>query len=544
MSSLNVCLTGLRAILLDAAAAAAGDTNEDGLLRFCCALARQCFINEYVFDVTRPRNSSSSSGCANVWCALASGGAVPRCLDDRGRLLTCRSIPLPGATRCSISLGRPGRGLLTQQVREPRESGARAIIPHLTPIADDVSLQVKQQYEENPYPRWVKPAPARKPKTAAVFRRRSEAAFRMSATRRRHPARGLRHRAEPGRDGAPDFEGAQVPAIDLSLASLCYAKRQALASAIDQYRRLVRPTFSISEALGRTFDIVEASGVLHHMADPWAGWRVLLSLLRPGGFMRVGLYSKIGRWDVNAARALIAGARLAPTIEDIRQSRQAILALDEQAPARQVVNHLDFFTASECRDMLFHVQEHQMTLAEIAAFIAENDAEFVGLQVEPMHLQRFVQRFPHAQAGRDLDLWQTYEADNPSAFTGMYQFWIRKNRAADPQRNVGSSHRRESIAGGAAAQVRLDQQLCSAAEAHAIDLEIFQHALDVVARLGKWDALDPVDRVDLGIARIAISGDPFLHAAAPGIVAGEGHDVRAAIVGVEVAELRRAQRTL
>ena len=36
----------------------------------------------------------------------------------------------------------------------------RAAIPRLTPIENDVSLLVTQQYMENPYPRWVKPAPA------------------------------------------------------------------------------------------------------------------------------------------------------------------------------------------------------------------------------------------------------------------------------------------------------------------------------------------------------------------------------------------------
>ena len=117
----------------------------------------------------------------------------------------------------------------------------------------------------------------------------------------------------------------------------------------------------------------------------------------------------------------------APTIEGIRQGRQAILALDEQAPARQVVNYLDFFTASECRDMLFHVQEHQMTLAEIAGFIAENNVEFVGLQVES-DASAAIQRsdFPTPRPAAISILWQTYEAENPSAFTGMYQFWIRK----------------------------------------------------------------------------------------------------------------------
>ena len=34
-------------------------------------------------------------------------------------------------------------------------------------------------------------------------------------------------------------------------------------------------------SIGRTFDMIQSAGVLHHLADPWAGWRVLLSLCVP-----------------------------------------------------------------------------------------------------------------------------------------------------------------------------------------------------------------------------------------------------------------------
>src|SRR5262249_41447222 len=93
----------------------------------------------------------------------------------------------------------------------------------------------------------------------------------------------------------------------------------------------------------------------------------------------------------------------------------------------------------------------------------------------------------------------------------------------------------------AAMQVGFDQELRAAAETNAVDLEVFEYALDVIARFGERDALDPVDRIDLRVARIAIFCDPFLHAPAPGIVAGEGEDMRAAIVDVEIAELGRPQ---
>ena len=50
------------------------------------------------------------------------------------------------------------------------------------------------------------------------------------------------------------------------------------------------------------FDLVESSGVLHHMEDPQEGWRILTGLVKPGGLMKIALYSEIARQDVVAAR--------------------------------------------------------------------------------------------------------------------------------------------------------------------------------------------------------------------------------------------------
>src|SRR3954453_5416708 len=75
---------------------------------------------------------------------------------------------------------------------------------------------------------------------------------------------------------------------------------------------------------------------------------------------------------------------------------------------------------------------------------------------------------------------------------------------------------------GAAAQVSLDLQPRAAAESGAVDLQVLHDPLHIVARLGEGNQLDPVDGVDLGVPRIAIALDPFLHAAAAGIVRGKG----------------------
>ena len=98
------------------------------------------------------------------------------------------------------------------------------------------------------------------------------------------------------------YPGGTVLAVDLSLASLAYAKRKSaeLGVANIEYRQADILTLGTLE---ERFDIIECSGVLHHMAQPFEGWRVLASLRKPGGRMRIGLYSEAGRGQVVRARA-------------------------------------------------------------------------------------------------------------------------------------------------------------------------------------------------------------------------------------------------
>jgi hypothetical protein len=90
------------------------------------------------------------------------------------------------------------------------------------------------------------------------------------------------------------------------------------------------------------------------------------------------------------------------------------------------VQYLDFFSASECRDMLFHVQEWQMSLPEIARFLGESNVEFLGFVTDAKVIHKFKIRFPQDETAGDLALWNVFENENPDTFVGMYQFWIRK----------------------------------------------------------------------------------------------------------------------
>ena len=138
---------------------------------------------------------------------------------------------------------------------------------------------------------------------------------------------------------------ARVLAIDLSLSSLCYAMRKTQESGLKNLEYAQADILKL-QSIRRTFDVIEAGGVLHHLAEPLAGWRILLSLLRPGGFMRIGLYSKPARQDIAAARVLIAERGYGPSADDIRRCRHELAGFDDRAPLSRVANRLDFFSTA------------------------------------------------------------------------------------------------------------------------------------------------------------------------------------------------------
>ena len=81
---------------------------------------------------------------------------------------------------------------------------------------------------------------------------------------------------------------------------------------------------------------------------------------------------------------------------------------------------------STCRDLLFHVQEHRVTLADIYTFIKNNRLRFIGFDIDPYVLYRYKQRFSDDRTATNLSHWELFEHENPDTFIGMYQFWIQK----------------------------------------------------------------------------------------------------------------------
>ena len=416
-------MTALRFAALEIASAEGSE--DGGMADFCCALARQCFLNEQVFSHTDEELARARRLRDAVIAALASNAAI----SELQLAVVASYFPLhtvPGVENLAArTWSEAMTGVIRQQVGEPaQEQRLRAAMPALTEIEDDVSRQVQQQYEENPYPRWANAEPPGPPLPFDRYLRRKlpAAVFRAFDKPQIEVLIAGCGTGQHAIETAQRFSGATVLAVDLSRTSLAYAERRS--------RELGRSNIAYGRAdilklgsLGRSFDLIESSGVLHHLAEPFAGWRVLLSLLRPGGFMHMGLYSELARREIVAARAFILEQGYRPTADDIRRCRQELL----NSPLNGVAKAGDFFSTSECRDLLFHIQERRLTIPQIKSFIAEHDLKFIGFEFAPQAMQRYRDIFGGDHFVRDLDRWHAFETERPDTFAGMYQFWIQKN---------------------------------------------------------------------------------------------------------------------
>jgi tetratricopeptide (TPR) repeat protein/SAM-dependent methyltransferase len=428
--ALERVLTRARSALLKRATAPGPGDVPDDTLTFFGALAQQCFINEYVFHCGSAEEKRARALHNRLAAALAADASVPALT----LVAVAAYFPLHGL---GVSAGRfepSGRpwpeavtALLTQQVGEPaQEHALRPSIPALTPVTQGVSVRVRQQYEENPYPRWVAASSLDIRLTvdehiASQFPGVAFAALNKSELDVLIAGCGTgRHAIETARWLAA---GARVLAIDLSVAALAYAERKARERGVANLEFAQADILRLGD-LGRTFDVIEAVGVLHHLGDPPEGWRLLIGLLRPGGLMRVGLYSASARRHVDAARAFIAERDDQPTPAGIRECRVEILGLPDGNPVKKVSESADFFTVSRCRDLLFHVEEHPTTIPAIASFLAANHLRFLGFEGEPR--TRYAALHPEDTAMTDLESWHAFEVSHPSAFERMYQFWLQK----------------------------------------------------------------------------------------------------------------------
>jgi SAM-dependent methyltransferase len=164
--------------------------------------------------------------------------------------------------------------------------------------------------------------------------------------------------------------GATVVAIDVSGSSLDhhrFLKEKYGLKNLELHRLPIEEVGS----LGRDFDLVVSTGVLHHMADPKIGMRALAARLRPDGVAAIMLYARYGRIGVEMLQAMFRELGLRQDEASLTVVRAAIAALPQDHPVKSymaVAPDLKFDAGLV--DTFLHGRDRSYTVADCLDLVA------------------------------------------------------------------------------------------------------------------------------------------------------------------------------
>ena len=176
---------------------------------------------------------------------------------------------------------------------------------------------------------------------------------------------------------AANYLNANILGVDLSLTSLAYAKRKVEELGLKNIEFLQADILQLKNQT-KKFDVIESVGVLHHMRNPLKGLKILLDLLKPNGFLLIGLYSEKARLHIVKAKEFAKKNKFENSLTGIRSFREAIFNEKTDLLLQKLSKGKDFYSTSSIKDLIFHVQEHRFTLPQIFKILKNLNLEFLG----------------------------------------------------------------------------------------------------------------------------------------------------------------------
>ena len=291
---------------------------------------------------------------------------------------------------------------------------------------DPITVAVTAQYEGWPYPPWTRitrPEPVR---LADTVRRLDPSLAPSVPVKAEMLVAGCgsgRHAASV----AAHYPDAMVTGIDVSEASLAYARRQCAALGIHNVRFLRLDLHAVAE-LGQQFDAIFCGGVLHHLPDPERGWAALTGVLAPYGVMRIMVYSRLGRFKVAAARKFISDLLDKPITDDLlRQARRRMLQRSDHPVVAALVERRDFATLAGTHDLLLHRHEDPFDFVRIGRALDNLRLRLLSLELPSAEVKQIYEAtYPHDEKHRDIAALAQFERNNIGSFQGNYRFWCAR----------------------------------------------------------------------------------------------------------------------
>ena len=393
-------------------------------LKFLISLSTQCFLNEYIY----PETNEEILKVNKINERIKNNISTKKTKDFEILILSCYSPLFSFDWSKKIIPSNELKEIFTlQYINYNEEKKYVKNIKSIKEINDSVSKKVKNQYEENPYPRWTNLGLSIEPRR--IIEVVGDINLNIDLKNIHFPKKAeiLIAGCGTGQHAittASKYKDAEIFALDLSFNSLSYAKRKAQELNCKNINFIQGDLLDLRN-FNKKFDIIESVGVLHHMADPLIGWEILSDCLKKDALMLIGLYSEKARENIADIRKRINSLKIKTTKKNIIDFRKNIFE-SRNEKWESIKYSPDFYSTSGVRDLLFHVQEHRFTIPKIRKYMKELNLVFLGFE-DTYVIEKFKEIYNQPKDLYNFDKWEEFEQINPRIFSGMYQFWCKKN---------------------------------------------------------------------------------------------------------------------
>jgi SAM-dependent methyltransferase len=191
---------------------------------------------------------------------------------------------------------------------------------------------------------------------------------------------------------------ARITAIDISETSLRHTRDLQRKYKLENLELRQLPIERIQE-LGRSFDLIVCTGVLHHLLDPDLGLRALRAVLRPHGAMRVMVYAPYGRAGIYMMQEYCRLLGISTSERDLRDLGATLDALPADHPISGALKRAkDFRQPEAMADALLHPRDRAYTVPEVYGWLERCGMSFGRWIEQAPYLAQcgVVARSPHA----------------------------------------------------------------------------------------------------------------------------------------------------
>jgi SAM-dependent methyltransferase len=169
---------------------------------------------------------------------------------------------------------------------------------------------------------------------------------------------------------------AQVIGIDVSATSVRCTEELKRKYNLANLQVYQLPIDQVSD-LGKIFDQIVCTGVLHHLSDPDAGLAALRSVLEQHGAMHLMVYAPYGRAGIYMLQEFCRRMGIRATDEGIRDLIAALRMLPAGHPLENLLRQApDFRQEAALADALLHPQDRAYSVPQFFDFMERGGMRF------------------------------------------------------------------------------------------------------------------------------------------------------------------------